>query len=86
MGDLPTHECRVRAEVVAATPKAERPASKHWGQAVTAVVYLGGQWWTIAGQDPAEYATPIRYCPWCGVLLDRPGAIGSGDTQDSEVL
>lgn len=46
-----------------------RPAPEDWGQAITTIGRLDGIWWAISGSPP-EYATRIRYCPWCGVELE----------------
>jgi hypothetical protein len=46
-----------------------RPAPAYWGAAISQIGYLGGRWWAISGRMPPEYATPIRFCPWCGIDL-----------------
>lgn len=37
-----------------------------WGHAVTHVGYAAGRWWAHNG----EYASIIRFCPWCGADLE----------------
>ena len=39
-----------------------------YGPAVEVDIVLGsdGHWWA----DNGEYATPVRFCPWCGIRLD----------------
>lgn len=62
------HECRARAAVAHETRAVEPPAPRDWGQAITAIVRHGGVWWAVSG-DPVEYATSIRFCPWCAQRL-----------------
>ncbi len=43
------------------------------GAAIEEVVFAAGAWWATN----YEYATSIRFCPWCGVKLpDTPGSEG----------
>jgi hypothetical protein len=36
-----------------------------WGHAVTRVEFAAGGWWA----HNEEYASVVRFCPWCGVDL-----------------
>lgn len=65
-----SHDCKERAKVERAVAAADRPAPSHWGEAISDVVWLNGNWWAVAGEPP-EYATAIRFCPWCGVPLGQ---------------
>jgi hypothetical protein len=62
------HDCPQRPPKTAAA-EGPRPAPASRGEAITQIGFLGGRWWAISGREPAEYATPIKFCPWCGIDL-----------------
>jgi hypothetical protein len=63
------HDCPQRPRKTDAA-EGPRPAPAYWGEAITQIGFLGGRWWAISGREPAEYATAITYCPWCGIALE----------------
>lgn len=68
------HACEARHDVYDAAQGAElTPSPREWGEAIGAIVLIGGIWWAVARDaDVPEYCTPIRYCPWCGEDLVEP--------------
>lgn len=65
MSDWPEHYC---AEGRDAAGPGDRDEFPGYGSAVN---YIRrdprGQWWAISVMD--EYASPIRFCPYCGERL-----------------
>jgi hypothetical protein len=62
------HDCPQRPQEPDSA-EGPRPPPAYWGEAITQIGLLGGRWWAISGREPPEYATQIRYCPWCGIDL-----------------
>lgn len=67
------HRCPHRDAVHNAADGRVAPAPRHWGAAITEILQSDGSWWAVSG-DPAEYATPVRFCPFCGADLQSEAA------------
>lgn len=63
---MTTHQCKL--EFTQPVFTGANPDLGGYGPAIETTIVFGsdGKWWAGNG----EYATPIAFCPWCGVKLD----------------
>ena len=51
-------------------PKGTRwGAMTHYGHAITKIEWFDRKWWAQTG---SEYGTAIKFCPFCGLKLEKP--------------
>jgi hypothetical protein len=63
-----THLCEAGSRLRGETERAQAAEANEalWGHAITRIEFAEGRWWA----HNAEYATLVRFCPWCGANLE----------------
>lgn len=80
------HECPARPSAEVDAEDRPQPAPTEWGEAIADVIQFGGTWWAVTGNEPPEYATRIRYCPWCAASLEQGDETTASNPEHAERL